>query len=109
NIPRADITRVSAKNGPPLKVRGSCPDGHVVETTAEPGRATKRMQCTGPDCQHTVTCRRVPVAQQAGPPARPNVEPPADDPRRLNVKKVTSYRDDPAAYEPPPVEDNQPA
>lgn len=109
NSPTADITGVSAKNAPPLKVRGSCPDGHVVETTADPGKATKRIGCTGEGCSHTVVCRRVPVAQQAGPPATPTVAPPADDPRQLKVTKVSSYHDQPAAYEPPPAGEQQAA
>lgn len=69
----------------PLKVRGTCKQGHVTEAVAAPGRVTWQGKCADSGCDLSVNCRRVPK-DRAGDGATAKD---ANDPYR--VIRVDSY------------------
>lgn len=89
-----------------VRVRATCPDGHVTEATSDPGRVTWEGTCSTEGCEHPVKGRRVPrdVRPAQDPAAQPA---PADDPH--TVIEVPAYRDDPGPSFDEPQPEDEPA
>lgn len=71
-----------------VRVRGTCPDGHVTNTVSPPGKVTWRGECMQTDCTHRVLCRRVTGAQSTAPPGAPATSSPPSADGKVPVKRV---------------------
>jgi hypothetical protein len=68
---------------PGAKVRGTCKNGHVTETTAEPTRLTWKGPCSHEGCDLEVIAKRIKTTEAA---KEPTGKKPAS-----RVRKVSGY------------------
>ena len=74
------------KHGERVRVRGACAAGHVTETTAEKRRVTRTLQCSNPECELEVLCKRISSTEPVPEGGKPQTLPSG-----AKVRRVASY------------------